>query len=191
MTCALCDNTKTHARGLCGTHYDRWRRWGDPFFAEVAGGQRRDLERRFWKKVSSGPIPGYAPHLGPCWLWQAAISSGYGVFAVSRTKKVRAHRLAYELSIGPIPDGLTLDHLCRVTRCVRPTHLEPVTMTTNSLRGISPPAQNARKAHCKHGHAFNAVNTHYSYRQGTLRRRCRACGRVRSRRCKLLREVEA
>ena len=190
MSCALC-NAKEHARGLCGTHYDRWRRWGDPFFAEVAGVQRRDLGERFWEKVNkNGPIPVYAPHLGRCWIWTAAMRSGYGLIAISRTEKRSAHRVAYELSVGPIPDGMTIDHLCRVTQCVRARHLELVSPGENTRRGFSPPANNARKTHCKRGHEFTPENTKIVNWHGE-HRHCRACQRIREERRYALLRAEA
>lgn len=74
-----------------------------------------------------------------CWVWNAALNNeGYGLFQVMYFGKwgMRlAHRLSYEVLVGPIPDGLDLDHLCRVRRCVNPHHLEPVTRRENALRG--------------------------------------------------------
>lgn len=65
-----------------------------------------------------------------------------------------AHRIAYELVVGPIPEGLTLDHLCRVRRCVNPEHLEPVTMGENLRRGMSPAMISKRTGICKRGHSL-------------------------------------
>lgn len=107
-----------------------------------------------------------------CWLWTASIHpTGYGQFQLGR-----AHRVAYELRNGPIPDGLTLDHLCRVRNCVNPDHLEPVTRKVNILRGMGLSAQRARQTHCTRGHPFDEANTHIRP-NGT--RRCRACDRAR------------
>lgn len=71
-----------------------------------------------------------------CWLWTGTVlGSGYGQFRVGMGH-VRAHRFAYELLVGPIPEALTLDHLCRVTSCVNPLHLEPVTASENIKRAV-------------------------------------------------------
>lgn len=113
-----------------------------------------------------------------CWLWSGATTGEYGTLWANG-RYYGAHRLAYEMFIGPIPDGLHIDHLCRVRYCVNPDHLEPVTMRENNLRGVGAPAQNARKTRCLKGHAFDAVNTHV--RPGDGGRECRQCKRERQR----------
>lgn len=94
-----------------------------------------------------------------CWVWDGAIQgAGYGTAWDKRIRKIKlAHRLVYELLVGPIPDGLTLDHLCRNRACVNPEHLEPVSMKENVLRGISPSAQKARQVLCIRGHELVAT----------------------------------
>lgn len=108
---------------------------------------------RFMRKVDIIP--------GGCWEWRAyrAKISGYGFFNVTKRKQVGAHRVSYELHIGPIPEGLEPDHLCRNRGCVCPWHLEAVTHRENCIRGMSPNAINARKTHCKRGHLYNAAST--------------------------------
>ncbi len=124
---------------------------------------------RFWAKVD---IQELEP--SPCWLWLGGKnSSGYGYFYYEG-RHVRAHRWAYEQSIGPIPEGLQLDHLCRVRACVNPAHLEPVTGKENYRRGEGAPAKNGRKTHCVRGHAFTPENT--AIRPGGGRT-CRTCRR--------------
>jgi len=93
-----------------------------------------------------------------CWMWTAAVSAdGYGSIKW-QGDTWRAHRLTYELLVGPIPDGLHIDHLCRNTLCVNPAHLEPVTPRTNTLRGTNRAAANARKTHCERGHELVGTN---------------------------------
>ena len=125
---------------------------------------------RFWSKVT------FPTDLTQCWLWHACIVRGYGQFTMkdSGIKQIYAHRLSYELLIGSIPNGLTLDHICRNRSCVHPGHLEPVTNATNILRGMGPPAMNARKTHCRNGHLFNTQNT-YARPSAMRHRECRTC----------------
>jgi len=85
-----------------------------------------------------------------------------------------AHRYVYEQEVGPIPDGLTLDHLCRNRACVNPDHLEPVTMRVNTLRGETITARNAAKTRCDKGHEFTPENT----MRKPDGRRCRVCQRA-------------
>ena len=76
-------------------------------------------------------------HTSPCWIWQLYVAkSGYGYGHDPETHQgALAHRLSYEEHVGPIPDGLVLDHLCRVKTCVNPKHLEAVPQRTNVHRG--------------------------------------------------------
>ena len=105
-----------------------------------------------------------------CWLWTGACTgSGYGNF-----RSHAAHRIVYELLRGPIPEGLELDHLCRVVSCVNPDHLEAVTPRVNNLRSMSPAALHAKKTHCPAGHLYDEANTYVS-EAGS--RSCRSCGR--------------
>ena len=138
---------------------------------------RGSLETRFWSKVdrSGGPTA--------CWPWLAACSGrGYGHVWVGGAKRQEtAHRVAYELLVGPIPAGLTIDHLCRNRRCVNPAHLEPTTMRENTLRGVGATARHARQTHCKNGHEFTFENTYIWHGDGYPRRDCRECTRNRQR----------
>ena len=152
------------ARGLCDMHYRRAKRSDYPLPSRIGS------EDRFWAKVDK---------TGECWLWIGSCNhKGYGVFRVAG-RLVKAHRFAYELLVGPIPDGLTLDHLCRVRRCVNPAHLESVTNYENILRGDSFSARNAVKTHCPHGHPYDDANTYVS---PSGRRSCRECSRGKDRR---------
>lgn len=107
-----------------------------------------------------------------CWVWTSTRSrKGYGRFR-SSGRQVQAHRFAYELHVGSIPEGLQLDHLCRNTSCVNPEHLEPVTNKENTLRGGNRAAVNARKTHCDRGHPLEGDNLRVS---SSGRRICKAC----------------
>lgn len=125
---------------------------------------------RFWVKVIKKE---------GCWEWTASLDpDGYGQFWLNG-RPIRAHRVAYTLLVGPIPEGMEIDHLCRNRACVNPApdHMEVTTHAVNTLRGTSPQAVNARKTHCSNGHPFDKSNT---YTQGG-RRHCRACNAARVR----------
>ena len=113
-----------------------------------------------------------------CWLWPGALThDGYG--RIQDQGKARlAHRVVYEHLIGPVPSELQLDHLCRVRRCVNPSHLEPVTLRENLMRGNTPARLNADKTQCPKGHEYagdNLVN------RADGARGCRACTLERDR----------
>lgn len=87
-----------------------------------------------------------------CWEWAGGRNrDGYGYLSHKNLNWL-AHRLSYVAHVGPIPEGLTLDHLCRNRACVNPEHLEAVPLAENILRGMSPPAKRARQTVCKNGH---------------------------------------
>lgn len=110
-----------------------------------------------------------------CWLWDKCENGlGYGLVTVNGKQWV-AHRYFYTQLRGPIPDGLTLDHLCRVRCCVNPDHLEPVTMRVNCLRGISFAAVNAAKTICINGHDWNTGGYYLAKRKLGYERVCKAC----------------
>ncbi len=127
--CSIPDCDKpTVGRGWCRRHYRRWYQrkgdGGDP--AQLRSNHHLGTPWRFWMKVN---------FTDTCWLWNAHLDrEGYGGFSVGGMS-VPAHRWAYEFCVGPIPDGLTIDHLCRVHNCQNPDHLEPVTRRENVRRG--------------------------------------------------------
>ena len=174
-TCTISDCGKpVHGRGWCLKHYRRWTRHGDPTR------ERQAAEDRFWSK---------ADRSSDCWLWTAGrFPQGYGQFKLDGRPQA-AHRVAYELVVGPIPEGLELDHTChngdescqggdgcRHRRCVNPAHLEPVLHVENIRRGRTGEvrgAQQRAKTHCPQGHPYDDANTYsYGSRGG---RQCRTC----------------
>lgn len=114
-----------------------------------------------------------------CWLWTGTTTkAGYG--QVRRNgKAIYAHRAVYEALVGPIPEGLQIDHLCRVRNCVNPLHLEPVTQRENLLRGETITARNAAKTHCPQGHAYEGDNI-YRRADRPNSRGCNTCLRSRA-----------
>jgi len=129
------------------------------------------LMDRVQAKISPEPMSG-------CWLWTGYLAGGQGYGGIEiRGQQCLAHRVVYELLVGPIPEGLELDHLCRNRCCVNPDHLEAVTSKVNVLRGVGISAANAVKTHCVNGHEFTDENT-YLHRG---HRHCRKCGREESR----------
>lgn len=114
-----------------------------------------------------------------CWIWTGATNDGgYGQLRADDRVQY-AHRLAYETFVGPIPDGLQIDHLCRTRLCVNPAHLEPVTQRENILRGESPQALRSRATHCIAGHPLSGGNLYI--RPDGKGRHCRTCQRRRNR----------
>ncbi len=155
------------ARGWCNKHYHRWRRTGDPIPPPQPSLEERIRERMEIRDT------GYAT---ACWLSTRPVgTNGYTHISVGRKRRL-LHRVAYELWVGPIPDGLTIDHLCRVKVCCNPEHLEPVTQRVNQLRSDSPAARRAKQTHCLRGHEFTPENTEIK-RNGC--RGCKACHRQR------------
>lgn len=117
-----------------------------------------------------------------CILWtRTKDAQGYGqIWLYGRGGKYySAHRVTYQM-FAPIPEGLVLDHLCRVRHCVNPNHLEPVTVAENNLRGEGIMAQYAKRTHCPKGHPYEGENLWYTPwgNGGKGARRCRECKRL-------------
>lgn len=172
--CPSCGAVRlAHAGDLCRACYRTARR------GDHQGGPHHYAER-FWARVDrSNGFFG-------CWPWLGPINkSGYG--DCRAVGEYGAHRVAYRLAVGPIPEGLTLDHLCHnrardcaggITcphrRCVNPIHLEPATLGDNVLRGNSPAARFAARTHCSRGHEYTPENTSIRA-QFRGSRRCLTC----------------
>jgi hypothetical protein len=133
----------------------------------------KPVEERFRAKVGIDRVTG-------CWMWMGPTDGVYGTFhVVGRRNPQKAHRVAYELFVGPIPEGLHIDHLCRVQLCVNPAHLEAVTPAENVRREYAAVLHpNSRKTHCPHGHPYDAANTRIVMRRGRPGRFCRTCHRA-------------
>lgn len=164
--CTIPDCGEPHYRAQlwCNKHYRRWLKHGDPTHTLHAF-----RGEGFWSRVRK---------TSACWFWLAPLHNGYGKFWTGERNEM-AHRFAYELLVGPIPDGLTIDHLCRNRSCVNPDHLEPVTTGVNVMRGIGFAPVNALKTHCPQGHAYDLFNTRRSGKKQT--RFCRTCDREKHR----------
>lgn len=164
------------AKGLCPRHYQRMMSTGSP-----TGTRRPPAESRFFAKVVQD---------GECWRWRASTDqAGYGLFSVKRTRTpghmIRAHIWSYEFSVGPVPDGLQLDHTCHDTSCglgrdcphracVNPWHLDPVPPAVNTQRG-----RGQRRTHCPAGHRYDIANTYINTKGAQVCRTCMAASRAR------------
>lgn len=164
LACAFdgCNKPGRH-RGYCVACYSRLRKSG-----ELALLPKRTLEERLFANITEDQ--------SGCWLWTGTIvGTGYGHLHWQGRGRP-AHRLMYEFMVVEIPEGLDLDHLCRVRECVNPWHLDPVTRRVNIVRGDAPRLQRG-KTHCPHGHEYTVENT-ILYRGSRF---CLTCKRERAR----------
>lgn len=114
---------------------------------------------------------------GGCLEWTGCKNYGYGHINLGRKgANGMVHRLSYEMFVGPIPEGMVLDHLCRNRARVNPDHLEVVSRGENAMRGESVAAKNARKTHCIRGHELTEGS--YYLHGGT--RVCKRCVSIRN-----------
>lgn len=180
-TCSIseCQNPVL-SRGWCRMHYQRWKKHGNPETTLMPTRVNGSTDDRFRAKILPADSEG-------CRLWRGAMyPSGYGCFLFNGSN-TGAHRASYEMHVGPIPEGLEIDHVCHTRdtlcrggvtckhrRCVTPEHLEPVTQAENNRRGRSPAAEHGRKTHCVNNHPFTEENT-YNHNG---KRTCKTCRRA-------------
>lgn len=162
-----CDR-KMAARGMCHRHYERWRATVGDAFVPI---EPVNLMTRFWQYADTSGGP------DACWTWGGDVhKSGYGSIYVhgGRPQLQKAHRFAYERLVGPIPDGMEVDHTCHTKECptpgmgdphrscVNPRHLEVVDRPTNIRRSQAPEKTRemfAAITHCPQGHPYDEANT--------------------------------
>lgn len=173
-TCSISEcERRSHTRGWCKAHYERWRRHGNPLTI-LKLTREPSLEKKFFahldKEIESGG----------CWIWKGGTHArGYARIG-HNMQRYYAHRVSYELHFGPIPNNLTIDHLCRNKACVNPAHLEAVSIRTNLLRGRGFSGMNARKTHCKYGHPLTEGNIYRQPSKPAHHRACLTCNRTRN-----------
>lgn len=167
---AVCERDADEA-GMCHGHFEYRRRTGKTPTHRLH--TDRSFAERFWSRTTPGE--------NGCIIWTAATACG-GVYGATQWQgRVRpAHVVAYLAFVGDYDQTLDLDHLCRVTLCVNPLHVEPVTHLENVLRGVSLQAQNAAKVECIRGHDLTDPANVRSFGPGLRSRHCRACARART-----------
>jgi len=170
-TCTHCG--ESHRRAGCGIINEAVR-----CVNTKTASNGKHLTRR-WPAVANRTLLSFKSRIEPgpngCWNWTGPRGGRghYGSITLPGRRSAYAHRWAYEHYVGPIPDGLEIDHLCRNTLCVNPDHLEAVTHKVNMQR-----TPKALKTHCDNGHRYSAENT---YIKPNGCRDCRECRRERDR----------
>lgn len=182
--CSVADCGRvTTARGYCVKHYQNILRHGSPFPVHPEYSNRQALPGDRLREEST--------RLDDCWIWPyGRQKNGYARINVGPTRKL-AHRAAYELFVGPIPDGYTIDHLChnesvcdegfdcKHRACVNPEHLEAVPMNVNLRRSPNRPES---RTHCPQGHPYEGENLVYEKGRYGVVRKCRICRAASARR---------
>lgn len=168
----------TYGRDTGMTRQESGRRGGRAYAANLP-----PIRERFDAKWTPEPNTG-------CWLWTGAINkgNGYGHFGPNRgiIATHRAHRVAWILYRGPVPEGMVIDHMCRVRSCVNPDHLRLATPQQNALENsVSIVAALAKKTHCPQGHPYAGHNLKYSAQGSRVCRECRRAKTEVRRRAKL------
>lgn len=175
MKCKIddCEGT-SKARGWCNRHWYRWYRYGDTEFVKHI---KNDDEKRFWSFVNKTE---------KCWEWIGYKDiRGYGQVSF-KGQIVTAHRMAWQLLVGKLPDykktKMTIDHLCKNTSCVNPSHMEIVSSRENTFRSNNICMQNKAKKYCVNGHKLsgrNLATTKASSKRG-ISRVCKECAAIRN-----------
>lgn len=164
-TCSVNKCTRAHeGHGYCHSHLAAYKRTGEP-------PTRAFPETRLERLMAKIRVD------GAHWIWTGSTASDgrYGAFFMG-DRVIPAHRASWILHGRKVAADEVLDHICRITLCVNPDHLRPLTQRENILAGVAPAALNARKTHCYRGHEFTAENTRIT---PAGRRVCRSCARMR------------
>lgn len=169
-----CDNNR-RTNTFCYKHNWAFRKYGDPLGANGYLPRNATPGEKILMRSYIDPETG-------CREWEGSHDTqGYGKLRINGVYR-NTHRIAYEAFVGPIPEGLVLDHLCRNHGCCEVAHLEAVTFRENLLRGEGWAGKNYRKTQCKRGHPYDEKNT--GYRNNGTTRWCKACAADQHRRKK-------
>lgn len=166
--------SRTRTSPYCHTHYWRFRKYGDPLTFGPIRPWGAPVALRFWRFVDKTTTP------DGCWPWIGSRNGqGYGHFK-RPGPGASAHRCAYELQIGPIPEGHDVLHKCDNPPCQRGSHLFTGTHSDNMQDMLAKGRGNhPRKEHCPQGHPYDAINSYIRKKKGS--RVCRECGKLRAR----------
>lgn len=179
-TCAFpgCLNGGRRKKGLCLGHYSQ-SRTGRPLRPIWATQRRPGTPPRITCDEVMCPVPGL---IGPCHVYRGGKNEGgYGSIGIEDGGGTAlVHKYVWEKEIGPVPEGLVLDHQCRVHGCCNTDHLRPVTRKVNSTENVigSAPQLMAAKTHCPQGHPYDEANTYWHVTADRTHRQCRECKRV-------------
>lgn len=169
-TCSIHGCLEKHlAKGWCSMHYNRWLRHGDPL-ARVRGGREWLYDNDPWNKVFGFR---HTVTAAGCWEWTGYRNpSGYGQIKTPDASVMQyTHRVSFAIVNGPIPEQMTVDHLCFNPPCIRPTHLRLLSNAENAGN-----TRGAWLAVCGNGHEYTEQNTYWRVRRGRMMRQCKACG---------------
>lgn len=182
ITCSFsgCDRKRHGKLELCRAHYQQRSRGSElsPLFSTK---RRNDSQPQIVcdEGVPQAALAGCPIAEGACHIFRGhKRKNGYGAVS-SGSQSVYLHRYIWERDVGPIPDGMVIDHICRNRACCNVDHLRVVTRRTNNIENsVSPFAINATKTHCPAGHEYTNENTYWQSNGG---RKCRQCYQARKR----------